>query len=110
MSRSRRIRQRNSARSEVIIIPTKMDDEFIPADQVEVSPRGRKKILNADLLNTLSKITPKEGVVLKSLGPIAKSDRATVSATIRKHWKEIRTEDVRIDFSPAGFAQVRVRV
>jgi len=90
-------------------MPDQMD-EFIPADQVEVSPRGRKKILSADLLETLGKVTPKNGVILKSLGPVAKSYRPTVSATIRKHWKEIRTEDVRIDFSPAGFAQVRVRV
>jgi hypothetical protein len=84
-------------------------DEFIPADQVEVSPRGRKKILNGDLLDVLAKVTPDQGVVLKSLGTISKTDRPTVSATIRKHWKEIRTEDVRIDFSPAGYAQVRVR-
>jgi hypothetical protein len=89
-------------------MPDQMD-EFIPADQVEVSPRGRKKILNADLLATLEQVTPDRGVVLKSLGKISKTDRPTVSATIRKHWKEIRTDDVRIDFSTAGFAQVRVR-
>ena len=89
-------------------MPDQMD-EFIPADQVEVSPRGRKKILNADLLETLSKITPKQGVILRSLGKVSKTDRPAVSATIRKHWKEIRTDEVRIDFSPAGYAQVRVR-
>ena len=85
-------------------------DEFIPADQVEVSPRGRKKILNADLLDTLAQVTPDRGVVLKgAFGVVAKTDRPAVSATIRKHWSEIRSEDVRIDFSPAGYAQVRVR-
>ena len=85
-------------------------DEFIPADRVEVSPRGRKKILNADLLEVLAKVTPDRGVALKgTFGQVAKSDRPAVSATIRKHWQEIRSDDVRIDFSPAGVPQVRVR-
>jgi hypothetical protein len=85
-------------------------DEFIPADQVEVSPRGRHKILDADLLATLKKVTPDQGVVLKkAFGSVTKKDRPTVSATIRKHWGEVRSDEVRIDFSPKGFAQVRVR-
>ena len=85
-------------------------DEFISASEVIVSPRGRKKILNADLLETLSKVTADRGVALKgTFGNVAKDDRPTVSATIRKHWKEIRSDDVRIDFSPAGVPQVRVR-
>ena len=85
-------------------------DEFIDADLVEVSPRGRHKILDADLLATLKKVTPETGVVLKrAFGSVSKKDRPTVSATIRKHWAEVRSDEVRIDFSPAGFAQVRVR-
>ena len=90
-------------------MPDQMD-EFIPADQVEVSPRGRKKILNADLLDLLDQVTPDQGVVLKgTFGAVSKADRPAVSATIRKHWAEIRSDDVRIDFSPQGYAQVRVR-
>jgi hypothetical protein len=77
---------------------------------VEVSPRGRKKVLNADLLETLSKVTPDQGVALKgSFGKVAKSDRNAVSATIRKHWREVRSDDVRIDYSLDGIPQVRVR-
>jgi hypothetical protein len=85
-------------------------DEFIPANEVIVSPRGRKKILNADLLETLSKVTVDRGVALGgTFGNVAKADRAAIGATIRKHWKEIRNDDVRIDWSPAGVPQVRVR-
>ena len=85
-------------------------DEFIAADAVKVSPRGRKKVLNQDLLATLAKVTPKQGVALKgTFGMVAKSDRPAVAATIRKHWREVRTDEVRIDFTPEGVAQVRVR-
>jgi len=85
-------------------------DEFIPADQVSVSPRGRKKVLSADLLDTLRKVTPDRGVVLGgTFGKVAKADRGAVSATIRKHWREVRSDDVRIDYALDGTPQVRVR-
>jgi len=87
-----------------------MNDEFISADSVQVSPRGRKKVLIVELLETLAKVTPKQGVALKgTFGAVAKSDRPTVSATIRKHWAEVQAGECRVDFSPEGFAQVRVR-
>ena len=87
-----------------------MDDQFIPADSVKVSPRGRKKVLNPDLLATLKKVTPKQGVALKgTFGNVPKAERPAVSATIRKHWREVRTDEVRIDFTPEGVPQVRVR-
>ena len=87
-----------------------MDDQFIPADSVKVSPRGRKKVLNADLLATLKKVTATKAVALGgSFGTVPREQRATVSATIRKHWREVRSDDVRIDFTPEGVPQVRVR-
>ena len=87
-----------------------MEDSFISADAVQVSPRGRKKVLNPDLLATLKKVTKKDAVTLGgSFGKVAKGDRATVSATIRKHWREVRADEVRIDFTPDGIPQVRVR-
>ena len=87
-----------------------MDDQFIPADSVKVSPRGRKKVLNADLLATLKKVTPEKGVALRgTFGNVAKQDRPAVAATIRKHWREVRSDEVRIDFTPEGVPQVRVR-
>jgi hypothetical protein len=85
-------------------------DEFISASDVQVSPRGRKKILMPDLLATLTKVTAKQGVSLKgTFGEVAKSDRPTVAATIRKHWSEVQASECRIDFSPEGYAQVRIR-
>jgi len=85
-------------------------DEFLPADAVQVSPRGRKKVLIQELLDTLSNVTPEQGVALKgTFGVVAKSDRPTVAATIRKHWGEVQSDECRIDFSPEGYAQVRVR-
>lgn len=87
-----------------------MNDEFISADKIVVSPRGRKKILNQALLATLAKVTPDKGVALAgTFGKVAKSDRPGVSATIRKHWREVRSDEVRIDFTPEGVPQVRVR-
>ena len=87
-----------------------MQDEFIAADSVQVSPRGRKKVLNPDLLATLKKVTKKDAVALGgTFGAVPKGERATVSATIRKHWREVRSDEVRIDFTPEGIPQVRVR-
>ena len=87
-----------------------MDDQFIPADSVEVSPRGRKKVLDADLLATLKKVTAKNAAFLGgTFGNVPREQRATVSATIRKHWREVRSDDVRIDFTLEGVPQVRVR-
>jgi hypothetical protein len=87
-----------------------MKDEFIAADAVKVSPRGRRKVLNQDLITTLAKVTPAQGVALKgTFGNVSKADRPAVAATIRKHWREIREDEVRIDFTPDGVAQVRVR-
>jgi hypothetical protein len=87
-----------------------MKDEFIAADAVTVSPRGRKKVLNQDLLATLAKVTVTQGVALRgTFGNVPKAERPAVAATIRKHWREIREEEVRIDFTPDGIAQVRIR-
>ena len=87
-----------------------MKDEFISADAVKVSPRGRKKVLNPALLETLKKVTATDGVALGgTFGAVKKADRGSVSATIRKHWREVRTDEVRIDYTPEGVPQVRVR-
>ena len=87
-----------------------MNDEFISAEAVQVSPRGRKKVLNPDLLATLKKVTAKNAATLGgTFGAVPKAERATVSATIRKHWREVREDEMRIDFTPEGVPQVRVR-
>lgn len=89
----------------------KKKDEFIPADQVSVSPRGRKKVLNGDLLDTLRSLPAGQAAVLHStFGKVAKADRPKVGAVIRKHWTAVRSEDCRIDYTLEGVPQVRVRV
>lgn len=87
-----------------------MSDEFINADEVVVSPRGRKLEINPDLAATLKKLKSGGAVRLStSIGPVSKDQRATVSANIRKHWKHVREDDLRIDYAKDGVPQVRVR-
>lgn len=87
------------------------NDEFIDAAEVQVSPRGRKPVLNADLLSTLAKVKSGQAVRLAStFGEVPADQRAAVSAVIRKHWA-VAHPDVkpRIDFTPNGVPQVRAR-
>lgn len=85
-------------------------DEFISADEVVVSPRGRKLEIDAKLAETLSKLKPGQAVRLSSsIGPVAKEQRATISANIRKHWRHVRDDAPRIDYGKDGVPQVRVR-
>lgn len=86
------------------------DDMFIDIDDVQVSPRGRKPELDADLVALLARIpTNKAARLTPVFGTVAKTDRAAVSAKIRKHWRAAHGDDarVRIDYSPQGDPQVR---
>ena len=85
-------------------------DEFISADEVVVSPRGRKVEIDANLAATLRKVKAGGAVRLSSsIGAVPKSQRATVSASIRKHWRHVRNDALRIDYTADGVPQVRVR-
>ena len=88
-----------------------LTDDIIENDAVEVSPRGRRKILNQNLLTILKKVTPTHGVALGStFGEVAKEDRPAVSASLRKHFSEVHPGKVaRIDFTKSGVPQVRMR-
>jgi hypothetical protein len=88
-----------------------MSDEIISEDEVTVSPRGRKVEINPELAALLKKIKPGQAARLsESFGPVEKSRRATVSAIIRKHWRHVREDEIRIDYdSNTGVPQVRVR-
>ena len=88
-----------------------LTDDIVANDDVEVSPRGRRKILDQNLLATLRKVTPTHGVALGStFGEVAKDDRPAVSASLRKHFLEVHPGKVaRIDFTRAGVPQVRMR-
>ena len=87
-----------------------MADEFISAEDVVVSPRGRKLEINPELAATLKKLKVGQAVRLSdTIGPVSKEKRATVSTVIRKHWRHVREDAIRIDYATDGVPQVRVR-
>ncbi len=87
-----------------------MADEFISAEDVVVSPRGRKLEINPDLAATLKKLKAGQAVRLTdSIGSVPKEKRATASTVIRKHWRHVREDAIRIDYAADGVPQVRVR-
>lgn len=88
----------------------KANDEFISIDEVTVSPRGRKKIIDAELAEVLGKVTAGKAVVLRGkFGNVAADKRPAVSQTIRKHWAHVRSDQCRIDYTPEGVPQVRMK-
>ena len=92
-------------------VPSALTDDVVANDDVEVSPRGRRKILDLSLVAILRKVTPTHGVALGStFGEVDKEDRPAVSASLRKHFGEAHPGKVaRIDFTKAGVPQVRMR-
>ena len=87
-----------------------MSDEYITAEEVEISPRGRKVEIDPALADKLKKLKAGQGLRLTdTFGEVPKSKRATVSTIIRKHWKHVRNDVPRIDYTPSGVPQVRVR-
>jgi hypothetical protein len=87
------------------------NDEFIDAAEVQTSPRGRKPVLDADLLATLKKVSAGKAVRLaKTFGNVPREGRPAVSAVIRKHWTVAHPgTKPRIDFTVDGVPQVRAR-
>lgn len=87
-----------------------MSDEIISADDVIVSPRGRKAEIMPDLAALLKKVKATDAVRLSgTFGNVPKEKRAQVSQIIRKHWRHVRNDDCRIDYDTNGVPQVRVR-
>ena len=85
-----------------------MEDEFIPEDEVNVSPRGRKANIDANLVATLKKVKPGSAAKLAgTFGAVPKDQRAQTSQVIRKHWRAARQDDCRIDYTVDGVPQVR---
>jgi hypothetical protein len=85
-------------------------DEIIPADQVTPSPRGRHIEKNKELLDAFEHLKPWQAMRLgNTFGEVSRSDRNKVSHIIRRHWELVRKDAPRIDFSPEGIPQVRVR-
>jgi hypothetical protein len=89
-----------------------MANEFIPVSEMTSARRGRKRIVDVDLLDVLNELTTSPdgvGVVLRdTFGPVEKEKRAAIRSRILSHWAE--TGDARalsIKFSdPEGIPQV----
>jgi hypothetical protein len=92
-------------------VPTaKQSDEFISIDDVTVSPRGRKKVIDSALAEMLGKLKDGQAVRLSGkFGAVPREQRAAVSQVIGKHWTHTRTDDCRIDYTPEGVPQVRIK-
>lgn len=89
---------------------TKGTDEFISIDEVTVSPRGRKKVIDPALAEMLGKVKAGQAVRLSAkFGAVPREQRPAVSQVIRKHWTHVRTDACRIDYSPEGVPQVRIK-
>ena len=86
-----------------------MSDEIISIDQVVKSPRGRKKVIDAELLATLKKLKPGQAMRMKSFGSVPTEMRGDISAKIRKHFVEAHGVKPSINYSPEGYPQVSYR-
>lgn len=86
----------------------KANDEFISIEEVTVSPRGRKKVIDQELANILSNIPAGKAVRLTAtFGEVPADSRPKVSQIIRKHWLHVhKNNDCRINYSPEGVPQV----
>jgi len=86
-----------------------MADEIIKADDVVVSPRGRKSELNPDLVKAFKALKPGEALrLVDTYGCVPKEQRSRVSQEIRKNFHAARAEKPRIDYTPEGVPQVRI--
>jgi hypothetical protein len=62
------------------------------------------------LANLLAKVKAGQAVVLRGkFGNVPTAKRPAVSQVIRKHWTHTRTDACRIDYTPEGVPQVRIK-
>lgn len=85
-------------------------DEVISVDEVIASPRGKHIEKNEELIDAFKGLKPWQAMRLgKTFGKVERDERNKVSHIIRRHWEVARKDLPRIDFSPDGIPQVRVR-
>ena len=84
-----------------------MEFQVIKADEMEVTPRGRKSTVSPELVKAIAKLGPKDALVLNGMTATTKKDKARVSAQIRGAAKQAKRE-VGIRWSRAGVPQVIV--
>ena len=86
-------------------------DEFISISELEVMPRGRKTVLNGDLMDTLASLTAGKAVRLsKAFGEVPKAKRPAVSASIRKHWQALNhAGEISVAYTLTGVPQAYIK-
>jgi len=85
-------------------------DEIIQESEVIVSPRGRKQELMPELCEALKALKPGQALRLEgTFGSVPKEDRSRVSQIVRKNWRAVRNDQLRIDYDTNGVVQVRVK-
>lgn len=91
--------------------PIEANDDFISLSEIEVMPRGRKTVLNGDLLDTLSGLSAGKAVRLsKAFGEVPKAKRPAVSASIRKHWQALNlTGEISVAYTLSGVPQAFIK-
>jgi hypothetical protein len=88
-----------------------MDFEFIDENEIESVKRGRKSTAPAELVEALAKMPKGQAVRIKGMkldptSPDYKTDKASVSASIRTAGK-LAGVKVAISWSPDGVPQVK---
>ena len=83
-------------------------DVFIDASEMRSTPRGRKAIIDHELVETFRQLPAGKGVRLASkFGKVAKAEKAKVSARIRTAWKVAHPGTAcSITYTPEGIPQV----
>jgi hypothetical protein len=89
-----------------------MANEFIPVSEMTSARRGRKRIVDVELLDTLAELAAQpEGtavVLRETFGSVEKEKRAAIRSRILSHWSELNDpRSLSIKFSdPEGIPQV----
>jgi hypothetical protein len=89
-----------------------MADEFISVSEMTSARRGRKRVVDVELLDVLTQLSTKVdgiGVILRdTFGSVEKDRRTATRSRILSHWAEVGdSRGLSIKFSdPEGIPQV----
>jgi hypothetical protein len=81
--------------------------QVIKADEMEVTPRGRKSSVSPDLIKAISRLKAGEALKVSAYKATSKKDKGRVSARIRQAAKAAGVS-VKIFWTLAGVPQVQV--
>lgn len=81
--------------------------KLIPVAEIRKAPRGRKPVIQNDLLEILKQVKPGFAADLSDIyGPVSKEERSKVSQVVRTHWKMVHNSKPSLNFSEDGILQV----